>query len=326
MSSDGRPGEDNAPAPRQAPSPAAPTWHTPVLVDAVLEWLLPAERIVDGTVGAGGHSQALLAGGAGSVLGLDLDADALALARERLAPWGKRVTLQQCSYEHLRAAASSPGWRQVDGILLDLGVSSMQLERAERGFSLRRDGPLDMRFDPGSGMPGAARLVNEGSEGELADLFRRFGEERHSRRLARMIVRERPFGGTLELARAIERSAPRPWRGRVHPATRVFQALRIAVNDELETLRRALPEALSLLRPGGRLVVISFHSLEDRIVKRWLQEEERDCECPPRLPVCACERRARLRRPLRRPVVADEAGRARNPRSRSAKLRVAEKL
>lgn len=315
-----------APADGRAQSPVAGAPHTPVLLQAALEWLLPAERIVDGTVGAGGHSQALLAGGAGAVLGLDLDRDALELARERLARWRGRATLRHGSYDDMRAAAWSLGWQCVDGVLLDLGVSSMQLERAERGFSLRRDGPLDMRLDQRGGMPDAAGLVNGCSEGELADLFRRYGEERHSRRLARMIVRERPFGGTLELARAIERAAPQPWPGRIHPATRVFQALRIAVNDELETLRRALPEALSLLRPGGRLVVISFHSLEDRIVKRWLQEEERDCECPPRLPVCACERRARLRRPLRRPVMADAAERARNPRSRSAKLRVAERL
>lgn len=316
----------HAPADGREQSPCASAPHTPVLVDAALEWLLPAQRIVDGTVGAGGHSQALLAGGAGAVLGLDLDRDALELARERLAPWRERATLQHGSYEDMVAAARSLDWQCVDGVLLDLGVSSMQLERAERGFSLRRDGPLDMRMDPRSGLPDAAQLVNGGSESELADIFRRYGEERHSRRLARMILRQRPFSGTLELARAIERATPRPWPGRIHPATRVFQALRIAVNDELETLRRALPQALSLLRPGGRLVVISFHSLEDRIVKRWLQEEERDCECPPRLPVCACERRARLRRPLRRPVMADETGRARNPRSRSAKLRVAEKL
>ncbi|MCY3719205.1 MAG: 16S rRNA (cytosine(1402)-N(4))-methyltransferase RsmH [Anaerolineaceae bacterium] len=326
MSSDSRPGEDGAPALRQARSPHAPTWHTPVLVDAVLLWLLPAGRLIDGTVGAGGHSEALLAGGAGALLGLDLDREALALARERLSPWQGRVTLRHGSYEDMRLAANSLGWREVDGILLDLGVSSLQLDRAERGFALRHEGPLDMRFDPASGIADAESLVNDSSEEALTELFRRFGEERHSRRLARMIVRERPFSGSGELARAIARATPRPWPRRIHPATRVFQALRIAVNDELETLRRALPEALSLLRPGGRLVVISFHSLEDRIVKHWMQQEERDCVCPPQLPVCACDQRARLRRLRRRPLVADAAERGGNPRSRSAKLRVAEKL
>ena len=300
--------------------------HTPVLAEAVLAWLLPARRIVDGTVGAGGHSEALLAGGAERVLGLDVDAEALQLAAERLAPWGERAALRQGSYCGMRRAAQALGWNEVDGVLLDLGVSSMQLERAERGFALRRDGPLDMRFDPGSGIADAASIVNGGSEEALAGLFRRYGEERHSRRLARMIVRERPFGGTQELAQAIERARPRARRERIHPATRVFQALRIAVNEELETLQRALPEALATLRPGGRLAVISFHSLEDRIVKRWMQAEERDCVCPPRVPVCGCEQRARLRRLTRRPLVADDAEREGNPRSRSAKLRVAEKL
>ena len=300
--------------------------HTPVLAEAVLAWLLPARRIVDGTVGAGGHSEALLAGGAERVLGLDVDAEALQLAAERLAPWGERAALRQGSYCGMRRAAQALGWNEVDGVLLDLGVSSMQLERAERGFALRRDGPLDMRFDPGSGIADAASIVNGGSEEALAGLFRRYGEERHSRRLARMIVRERPFAGTQELAQAIERARPRARRERIHPATRVFQALRIAVNEELETLQRALPEALATLRPGGRLAVISFHSLEDRIVKRWMQAEERDCVCPPRVPVCGCEQRARLRRLTRRPLVADENEREGNPRSRSAKLRVAEKL
>ena len=304
----------------------ATSTHTPVLLDAVLAWLLPAQRILDGTVGAGGHSQALLTGGAGQLLGLDIDPDALQLAAAQLAPWGERAVLQQGSYCEMRQAAHNLGWQSVDGILLDLGVSSMQLDRAERGFALRRDGPLDMRFDPRAGMADAASLVNESSEEELADLFCRYGEERYSRRLARMIVRQRPFAGTLELARAIEGATPPARRERIHPATRVFQALRIAVNDELETLQRALPEALALLRPGGRLVVISFHSLEDRIVKRWLQQEERDCVCPPQVPVCACTQRASLRRLVRRPLVADAAERDRNPRSRSAKLRVAEKL
>ena len=207
--------------------------HTPVLVDTVCAALLPAQRIIDGTVGAGGHSAALLAGGAGELLGLDVDAEALAVARERLAPWEGRVRLQQGSYGDICAAARSPGWEQVDGILLDLGLSSLQLDRAERGFALRLDGPLDMRFDRGASILDAAGLINGSSEDDLAMMLRRYGEERHSRRLARMMVRGRPFGGTLELARAIEAEVPRGRRRRIHPATRVFQALRIAVNDEL---------------------------------------------------------------------------------------------
>lgn len=326
MPADVRRREAVAPAARRDASPGGDIIHTPVLLDAVLAWLLPAERIIDGTVGTGGHSQALLAGGAAALLGLDLDREALAQARRRLCPWKDRVDLRHCSYEDMRAAAAGMGWHSVDGILLDLGVSSLQLERGERGFSLQRDGPLDMRFDPAAGMPDAASLVNQGSEDALAMLFRRHGEERHSRRLARMILRERPFDGTLALAQAIEREIPWQRRHRLHPATRVFQALRIAVNDELETLKRALPGALALLRPGGRLAVISFHSLEDRIVKRWLQQEERDCVCPPQLPVCACMQRAGLRRLFRKPLVAGVAERERNPRSRSAKLRVVEKL
>ena len=300
--------------------------HTPVLAEAVLAWLLPARRIVDGTVGAGGHSEALLAGGAERVLGLDVDAEALQLAAERLAPWGERAALRQGSY--CGCAGQRRHWAGTRWMACcwTWGFRPCSWSGRNGAFALRRDGPLDMRFDPGSGIADAASIVNGGSEEALAGLFRRYGEERHSRRLARMIVRERPFGGTQELAQAIERARPRARRERIHPATRVFQALRIAVNEELETLQRALPEALATLRPGGRLAVISFHSLEDRIVKRWMQAEERDCVCPPRVPVCGCEQRARLRRLTRRPLVADDAEREGNPRSRSAKLRVAEKL
>ena len=326
MPSGVRRNEAVAPLAGRGASPCGDAFHTPVLLEAVLAWLLPAQRIIDGTVGDGGHSQALLAGGAGAVLGLDLDREALERARLRLAGRGERVTLRHCSYEDMRVAALARGWHAVDGILLDLGVSSLQLDRGKRGFSLRRDGPLDMRFDPAAGMPDAASLVNRASEDELTTLFRDYGEERHCRRLARMIVRERPFAGTAMLAQAIEREVPWRRRDSVHPATRVFQALRIAVNDELETLQRALPGVLELLRPGGRLAIISFHSLEDRIVKRWLQQEELDCICPPQLPLCACTKRATLRRLVRRPLVADAVERERNPRSRSAKMRVAEKL
>ena len=298
--------------------------HVPVLLEPILEHLLPAERVIDGTVGAGGHSRALLEHGAGAVLGLDVDPDALAIARETLAPFGERAHLMHASYADMRAAAAAIGWDAVDAILLDLGVSSMQLDRPERGFAFRAEGPLDMRFDPGGQRPTAAELVNTLDEDELAELFFRYGEEPQGRRLARAIVR--PFHTTSALASAIERVMPRRHGDKIHPATRVFQALRIAVNDELGVIERALPEAISLLRPGGRLAVISFHSLEDRIVKNTFRLEATDCICPPQVPVCVCGHEARVRLLTRKPIVADSEEIARNPRSRSAKLRIVEKL
>lgn len=300
--------------------------HIPVLLEPILEHLLPAERVIDGTLGAGGHSRALLEHGAGALLGLDLDPDALALAREALAPFGKRAHVSHSSYADMRAAAQSAGWDAVDAILLDLGVSSMQLDRAARGFAFRADGPLDMRFDPGGPRPPASELVNTLDEDELADIFYRYGEEPQGRRLARAIVKARPFTTTRALAEAIERVTPRRHNDKIHPATRVFQALRIAVNDELGVIERALPEAIDLLRPGGRLAVISFHSLEDRIVKDTFRLAATDCICPPKTPICVCGHKASVRLLTRKPVVADEDEIARNPRSRSARLRVVEKL
>jgi 16S rRNA (cytosine1402-N4)-methyltransferase len=217
------------------------------------------------------------------------------------------------------------GWDGVDAILLDLGVSSMQFDTPERGFSFRHDAPLDMRFDPGSDQPTAADLVNLLDADELADLFWRYGEERESRRLARAIVNARPFQTTGELAGAIERAMPRRHDDRLHPATRVFQALRIAVNDELGVIESALPQALDLLRPGGRLAVISFHSLEDRLVKDTFRLAATDCICPPHVPVCVCGHVATVNLLTRKPVTATEAEMAANPRSRSAKLRAVEK-
>lgn len=301
--------------------------HCPVLYEAVLEGLdvHSGGRFVDATVGAGGHSQGILTASAphGRLLGIDADPDAVALARRRLAPFGDRALLVQGSFAQLASIASRRGFTQVDGILLDLGLSSMQLAAPGRGFSFREDGPLDMRFDP-SGTITASGLVNELKERELVDLLRQYGQERQARRIARAIVESRPLHSTVQLATLIDEVVGR--RERIHPATRTFQALRIAVNNELSALSEALPQALDLLVAGGRLVVISFHSLEDRIVKRFLQHEARDCICPPDVPTCVCGHSARVRIITRHPVRPSEEEVASNPRSRSARLRVGAKV
>jgi len=307
--------------------------HIPVLLDAVLDALRaiehPAGRFVDGTVGAGGHAAAILAAAPDArLLGLDRDPAALELARARLAPFGDRATLVHSSYERMGIlvpawlGAESPG---ADGILLDLGLSSMQLDDPARGFAFMQEGPLDMRFDPASGGPNAAEIVNTWDADELADVLFRYGEERHARRIARALVAARPIHTTRELAAAVEQAQRGP-REKIHPATRTFQALRIAVNDELGAVERVLPAAISLLRPGGRLAVISFHSLEDRIVKQTFKTEATDCLCPPRQPVCTCGHRARVALITRKPIQPDADEVAANPRSRSARLRVAERL
>lgn len=304
--------------------------HIPVLLNEVIEALAPADRprparVIDGTLGAGGHTRALLEHGVGAVLGLDRDPEALAIAREALAAFGERAQIVYASYADMQVEARRLGWDQVDGILLDLGVSSIQLDRAERGFAFTKEGPLDMRFDQRSGGLTAGQLVNHADARELADIFYQYGEERESRRLAKVIVQNRPYQTTSELSAVIERAIPRHRKQAIHPATRIFQALRIAVNDELGTIERALPLAIDLLRPGGRLAVISFHSLEDRIVKQVFRQESTDCLCPPKTPVCICGHKARVTLVNRKPLVAGEAEVARNPRSRSAKLRIVEK-
>jgi 16S rRNA (cytosine1402-N4)-methyltransferase len=303
-----------------------PVPHIPILVQPILEHLLPAARIVDGTVGAGGHSAALLESGGGAIVGLDRDPQALALARARLAPFGARAQVVHSNYANMRAVVNAQGWESVDAILLDLGASSMQFDTAERGFSFRADAPLDMRFDPTSDDPTAADIINTLDEGDLADIIYRYGEEQHGRRLARAILRARPVMTTGELAAAIERAAPRRPGDKIHPATRVFQALRIAVNDELGAIERALPLAIDLLAPGGRFAVISFHSLEDRIVKDAFRLASTDCICPPKTPICVCGHVATTRVLTKKPLTADDAEIAGNPRSRSAKLRIVEKL
>jgi 16S rRNA (cytosine1402-N4)-methyltransferase len=305
--------------------------HKPVLFLEVLDALQPHDGglYIDGTVGLGGHAQGILEQSAptGRLLGLDSDPHALAIPCQRWPELGDRLVLVHANFVDMAETAREAGFSCVDGILLDLGVSSMQLEDEGRGFSFQSDGPLDMRMNPD--LPEtAADLVNSLDANEMADVFYRYGEERRSRALARAIVAERnrrPIRTTGELAAVIRRVAPPRW-GQIDPCTRCFQALRIAVNHELEYLEQALPQAAGLLRPGGRLAVISFHSLEDRIVKNFMAVQARSCICPPGLPVCVCGHQPTLRLVNRKPIVPSEEERQSNPRSRSAKLRVAEAL
>ncbi len=303
------------------------TPHQPVLYKEIIHALQPKRsgRYIDGTVGAGGHARGVLEACApdGCLLGLDLDPQALALARENLAPYGKRITLVQASYDSLDLVMRDLGWDAVDGILLDLGVSSMQLDTPERGFSIQHEAPLDMRFNPDAGLT-AAQLVNTAAETELADLFFRYGEEPKARRIAKMISAARPITTTTQLAEVVKRAYP--GHSRIHPATRIFQALRIAVNNELGVVENALPKAVSALHPGGRLAVISFHSLEDRIVKNFFRQASQDQINPPYERIYEVERKAILKVIHRKPITPGEAEIKTNPRARSAKLRVAEKL
>jgi len=281
---------------------------------------------MDGTVGAGGHAAGLLEASTpdGLLLGLDRDPQALSIAAQRLSPFGERVTLRQTSFARLAHAAAEAGWETVDGLLLDLGLSSMQLDSAGRGFSFRLDGPLDMRFDPAQALS-AADLVNDLPVRDLAEILRRFGEEPRAWQVAQAVVAARPLLSTTQLAEIVAQASGRTRSG-IHPATRTFQALRIAVNDELAALHDGLEQALTLLAPGGRLAVISFHSLEDRQVKEFIRRESRDCVCPPEQPLCTCGHHATLRMLTRKPLRPDEAEIRRNPRARSARLRVAERL
>jgi len=286
--------------------------HEPVLFDEVMAALAPRAggRYVDGTLGNAGHAAGILERSSpdGRLLGIDLDPYALQLAGEALAMYGERVMVVHGSFAHLGDIARECRLTPVDGIILDLGLSSMQLAQAERGFSFQSDGPLDMRFDPSADTT-ADDLVNTLPADELADVLYQYGDERMSRRIARAIVNARPVRTTAELADVVARAVGR--RGRIHPATRTFMALRIAVNDELEVLRQGLAQAVDVLAPGGRLAVIAFHSLEDHVVKNYLRERASA---------------GVLGLATRRPLQASEAERGSNPRSRSAKLRVVEKL
>lgn len=302
--------------------------HIPVMVQEVLTALAvrPGGRYIDCTVGGGGHAAAILAAAypGGRLLAIDRDPDAIAAASQRLDAYRDMVELAEGNFADLAAIAEAHGWTEADGILFDLGLSSLQLADETRGFSFQVEAPLDMRFDPRQGLT-AADIVNTYREEEIADILWRYGEERQSRRIARQIVRSRPITTTSQLARLVEQAVGGA-RSRIHPATRTFQALRIAVNGELESLPAALQQAHGLLGMGGRLVVISYHSLEDRIVKQFIQRESRDCICPPGLPVCTCGHRASLRPVTRRALKPSPAEVALNPRSRSARLRAAERI
>ena len=308
--------------------PARVIDHQPVLYNEVLDYMqVQSGRVyIDGTVGSAGHAAGILDRSSpdGRLLGLDADPDALLVASQRLSSFGSRVVLVHSNYARLSEAAQEHGIRQCHGVLLDLGLSSRQLSAVGRGFSFQQgDAPLDMRLDSHQPQT-AADIVNQLAERELADLIYQLGDERASRRLARAIVQARPILTTGQLAAVIERTIGRS--GKIHPATRVFLALRRAVNAENESLEAALPQAVSLLVPGGRLAVIAFHGGEDLLVKTFMRRESRDCICPADAPQCQCSHKATLRLITRHVVVASEEERSQNPRSRSARLRVAEKL
>lgn len=306
--------------------------HRPVLLKETMEFLVPERGglFVDCTVGLGGHSEAILKSSARTrVVGMDLDPSALAYARQRLAPFGERFQAFQANFRELADVLSRAGEHDTDGILVDLGVSSLQFDSPERGFSFRFDAPLDMRMDPTSGAT-AADLLQQLPESEIARIIFEFGEERHSRRIARRIVERReqgkPVTTTKELADLVLAAVGGGKRDQIHPATRTFQALRIAVNDELEGLGDFVELAVDLLAADGRFVGISFHSLEDRILKQELRRLSGHCQCPPRLPVCSCGAREVVEVLTRRPVAPSAREVEENPRARSAKLRAARKL
>jgi 16S rRNA (cytosine1402-N4)-methyltransferase len=302
--------------------------HIPVLYQAVLDLLRPVSggHYIDGTLGAGGHTRGILLDSSpdGLVAGFDRDPRALDLAKRNLAEFGDRVIYIKDSYKNFHSYLNNLNWHNVDGILLDLGISSMQLDIPERGFSFRYDGPLDMRFDPDQPLT-AADLVNESTRDELIDILFTYGEEKLARKIADAIIANRPLVSTKDLAQTVQKVARNP-KSKIHPATRTFQALRIAVNQELDALKAFLPEALESLNSGGRLAIIAFHSLEDRIVKQFFRLESRDCICPPDVPICVCGHKARIKELTRRPIQPEEAEIDRNPRARSAKMRVAEKI
>jgi len=307
--------------------------HRPVLLRETIELLAAARGglFVDCTVGLGGHTEAILQASADAqVLGIDRDDEALAFARERLKPFGPRFRSVHADFRELTRVLATAKIKQARGILADLGASSLQLDSPSRGFSFRHDAPLDMRMDATGGEETAAELLGRLSEVEIARIIFEYGEERHSRRIARRIVqgRERgePVRTTRDLAELVERAAGPGKQRRIHPATRTFQALRIAVNRELESLDEFLSDAVDLLEPEGRLAVIGFHSLEDRIIKRTFSKLSGHCQCPPRLPQCKCGARRVVEILTRRPVTPKASEIAENPRARSAKLRACKKL
>jgi 16S rRNA (cytosine1402-N4)-methyltransferase len=308
--------------------------HVPVLSGPALEWLTPALSgggpLVDCTLGAGGHSEAFLSALPDLVvIGIDRDRDALEAAERRLEPFGSRMRLVQTNFADIEQAARGEGYEQVGAILYDLGVSSPQLDRAERGFGFRSGFPLDMRMDQEADLK-AQDIVNNYSEDRLVDIIFRYGEEKFARRIARAIVLRRavqPFEEASDLAEVVKTAIPAATRRTgPHPARRTFQALRIETNAELESLERSLTTAVDLLRPGGRVAVISYHSLEDRIAKQTFRTAAEGCTCPKDMPICVCGKSPRVKVLTNRPVRPDEQEAARNPRSDSARMRVAEKV
>ncbi|MFO7996794.1 MAG: 16S rRNA (cytosine(1402)-N(4))-methyltransferase RsmH [Dehalococcoidia bacterium] len=302
--------------------------HTPVLLAESIAGLQarPGGYFIDCTVGLGGHAAAILEKilPSGKLLGIDADPEAIRISRDKLSDYGEALTLVNDNFVNLEAICKRYQFHPVDGILFDLGISSLQLDTAERGFSFHLDAHLNMRFDAGQGLT-ASEIVNTFSEQELARLIAQYGEERHSRRIARHIVQNRPIATTLELAHLIEQVSGSK-RGKIHPATRTFMALRIAVNRELENLEQALEQTIDLLRPGGRLAVISYHSLEDRITKQFMRRAASSCLCPPGTIMCRCGHVPSLKLISRKVIRPTSLEIESNPRSRSAKLRIAERL
>ena len=318
--------------------------HVTVLFEEVIHWLKPVPRglYIDGTLGYGGHTSGILAASNpdGRVLAFDRDADAIQAAQARLGGLSNvrntfgdqsdllaRVTFAHTSFAEMGRVAPSEDFSQVDGVVLDLGLSSMQLDSRSRGFAFRYEAPLDMRFDQRQVLT-AAMLINNATTNELLEIFESYGEVRRARKMVRVVMENRPILTTKQLADVIARATPARERrkSKTHPATRIFQALRIAVNDELGALAQGLPSAIDLLKPGGRVAVISFHSLEDRYVKRLFRELATECICPPKQPICTCDHQATIRLPRRKAIQPSKTEVENNPRSRSAKLRIAEKV
>jgi 16S rRNA (cytosine1402-N4)-methyltransferase len=315
------------------PETKAENLHTSVLLDEAVDILnaIAGGTFVDATLGMGGHAEKMLSMTDKSiVIGIDQDDDALDKARERLTRFGDRVTFIHSNFSEIGSVVRDAGVEAVEGVIADLGVSSLQLDSTERGFSFRFDAQLDMRMDTTSGMPTAAELLATLPEIEIANIIYQYGEERFSRRIARRIVEKRaagtPIETTHELVALIERSVRRNPKDKIHPATRTFQALRIAVNDELKALEKFIVEAIDILKTDGRLAIITFHSLEDRIVKRAFQKMSGKCFCPPRIPQCVCGAIKVVEILTRKPIVPGEEELADNVRSRSAKLRAVRKI
>jgi 16S rRNA (cytosine1402-N4)-methyltransferase len=312
-----------------APATLIETWpHKTVLYHEVAKILEPhpGGQYVDATLGAGGHSFSILSASSpdGMLLGIDRDPQAVQIARQRLEKFGKRVILKNTNFTQMEVLIKEIGWRFIDGIIFDLGISSMQLETPGRGFSFLKDEALDMRFDQQNGIT-AADLINTEKEEELARIIWENGEEPQARQIAAAICRTRPLRTTAELARLVS-SVSHGHRGRIHPATKTFQALRMAVNQELQSLQSGLEQTLRVLAREGRMAIISFHSLEDRLVKQFIRRESIDCICPPEQPICTCGHKASLKILTRHAISPSESEIQENPRARSAHLRAAEKI